>query len=116
MAERLGGSEQQFAQAMTEQARRLGLKKSVFRNATGLYHPEHLMTVRELAVLARIIIKDYPEYYPLFAQREFTYRQHKFYNRNPLLGVVRASTGSRPAMSRSRATASSPPPKWTIAG
>ncbi|NJO23890.1 MAG: D-alanyl-D-alanine carboxypeptidase [Sphingomonadales bacterium] len=88
MAEMLGGSEQKFAEAMTEQARHLGLRKSVFRNATGLYHPEHLSTMRELAQLARIIIRDYPEYYPLFAQREFGYRQHKFYNRNPLLGAV----------------------------
>src|SRR5207248_1662691 len=61
IAEKLGGSEELFAQAMTEESRRLGLKKSVFRNATGLYHPEHLATVRELAMLARIIIRDYPE-------------------------------------------------------
>ncbi len=93
IAEKLGGSEELFAQAMTEEARRLGLKKSVFRNATGLYHPEHLVTVRELAQLARIIIRDYPEYYPLFAQREFTYRHHKFINRNPLLGVVAGADG-----------------------
>ncbi|MBX9588432.1 MAG: D-alanyl-D-alanine carboxypeptidase [Hyphomonadaceae bacterium] len=93
MAERLSGSERQFALAMTEQARQLGLKKSVFKNATGLYHPEHLATARELAVLARIIIKDYPEYYPLFAQREFAYRQHKFFNRNPLLGAVAGVDG-----------------------
>jgi D-alanyl-D-alanine carboxypeptidase (penicillin-binding protein 5/6) len=93
IAEKLGGSEELFAQAMTEQARRLGLKKSVFRNATGLYHPEHLVTVRELAQLARIIIRDYPEYYALFAQREFTYRHHKFINRNPLLGVVAGADG-----------------------
>ena len=88
LAERLGGSELKFAEAMTEQARRLGLKKSVFRNSTGLYNPEHLSTVRELAALARIIIRDYPEYYALFAQREFNYRTHKFVNRNPLLGLV----------------------------
>jgi len=93
MAERLGGSESRFAEAMTEQARRLGLKKSVFKNATGLYHPEHLSTMRELAVLARIIIRDYPEHYPMFAQREFNYRQHKFFNRNPLLGVVAGVDG-----------------------
>ena len=93
MAERLGGSESRFADAMTEQARRLGLKKSVFRNATGLHHPEHLSTMRELAALARIIIRDYPEYYPMFAQREFSYRQHKFFNRNPLLGAVAGVDG-----------------------
>ena len=93
IAERLGGSESEFAKLMTAEARRLGLKKSTFRNATGLYHPEHLSTVRELAMLARIIIKDYPEYYPLFAQREFHYRHHKFYNRNPLLGLVTGVDG-----------------------
>ena len=93
MAERLGGSEQKFAEAMTEQARRLGLKKSVFTNATGLYHPEHLSTMRELAQLARIIIRDFPEHYAMFSQREFAYRQHKFYNRNPLLGLVAGVDG-----------------------
>ena len=93
MAERLGGSEWRFAEAMTEQARRLGLKKSVFKNATGLHHPEHLSTMRELAQLARMIIRDYPEHYPMFAQREFNYRQHKFHNRNPLLGAVAGVDG-----------------------
>ena len=93
IAEKLAGSEQLFAEAMTAEARRLGLKKSTFANATGLYHPEHLSTVRELAMLARIIIRDYAEYYPLFAQREFHYRQHKFYNRNPLLGLVAGVDG-----------------------
>jgi D-alanyl-D-alanine carboxypeptidase (penicillin-binding protein 5/6) len=93
IAERLAGSEAEFAKAMTEEARRLGFKKSTFRNATGLYHPEHLSTVRELAMMARFIINTYPEYYPLFAQREFHYRQHKFYNRNPLLGVVAGVDG-----------------------
>ena len=93
IAEKLSGSEIAFADAMTEEARRLGFKKSVFRNATGLYDPEHLTTVRELALMARIIIRDYPEYYPLFAQREFQYRHHKFANRNPLLGVVTGVDG-----------------------
>lgn len=93
VAENMRGSEGMFAKAMTEEARRLGLKKSVFKNATGLYHPEHLMTVREIAVLARHLIKEYPEYYPLFAQREFHYRHHKFYNRNPLLTLVAGADG-----------------------
>ncbi len=85
VAEALAGSEEAFAAAMTEEARRIGLTKSTFRNATGLYHPEHLMTVRELAILARYIIKTYPEYYPIFSQKEFIYRKHRFINRNPLL-------------------------------
>jgi D-alanyl-D-alanine carboxypeptidase (penicillin-binding protein 5/6) len=96
-AEGLGGSEDNFAKLMTEEARRLGLTKSTFRNATGLYHPDHLMTARELALLARYIIREYPDYYRIFSQREFQYRKHKFYNRNPLLtsniGVDGLKTG-----------------------
>jgi D-alanyl-D-alanine carboxypeptidase (penicillin-binding protein 5/6) len=88
IAENMKGSEALFAEWMNEEARRLGLKKSVFKNASGLPHPEHLMTVREIAMLARHIIREYPEYYPMFAQREFQYRRHRFINLNPLLGVV----------------------------
>ena len=86
VAEALGGTEEGFAKLMEQEARRIGLKKSTFRNATGLYHPDHLMTARELALLAQHIIREYPEEYKIFAQREFNYRKHKFYNRNPLLG------------------------------
>lgn len=88
IAEKLGGTESAFADAMTQEARRLGLRKSVFKNATGLHDPDHLMTVRELAALARHIISQYPEHYPLFALREFNYRHHRFNNRNPLLGWI----------------------------
>lgn len=88
VAENMSGNEGLFAEAMTKQARRIGLSKSTFKNATGFHHPEHLMTVREIAMLARHIIKEFPEYYPLFAQRVLQYRHHKFHNRNPLLGQV----------------------------
>ena len=85
VAEGIAGNEDAFAKLMTEEARRIGMPKSQFRNATGLYHPEHLMTVRELAILARHIIREFPDYFPMFAQKEFLYRRHKFINRNPLL-------------------------------
>jgi serine-type D-Ala-D-Ala carboxypeptidase (penicillin-binding protein 5/6) len=85
VAEGLAGTEEAFAKMMTEEGARLGLKKSTFRNSTGLYHPEHLMSVRDLAVLARHIIRNFPEYHTIFAQKEFTYRKHRFINRNPLL-------------------------------
>jgi D-alanyl-D-alanine carboxypeptidase (penicillin-binding protein 5/6) len=71
---------------MEEEARRIGLKKSTFRNSTGLDTPDHLMTARELALLARYIIREYPEQYKTFSQKEFQYRKHRFFNRNPLLG------------------------------
>lgn len=85
IAEGIAGTEEAFATMMTDEARRLGLPKSTFRNATGLYDPQHLMTVRELALLARHIIREYPDQYPTFSVKEFPYRKHKFINRNPLL-------------------------------
>jgi D-alanyl-D-alanine carboxypeptidase (penicillin-binding protein 5/6) len=85
LAEGLAGTEEAFAVMMTNEARRLGLKKSTFGNATGLPHPDQFMTARELADLAAHLIREYPEYYPLFAQREYKYRRHNFINRNPLI-------------------------------
>jgi len=87
VAEAMAGSEAAFGRMMTEEARRLGLTKSTFRNSTGLHDPEHLMTARELGLLARHLIQDYPEHYPLFAEREYRYRKHRFFNRNPLLAL-----------------------------
>lgn len=85
VAEGIGGSVEGFLKLMAEEAARIGLKKSTFRNPTGLSDPEHLMTARELAILARHLIREYPEHYKVFSQRQFDYRRHKFYNRNPLL-------------------------------
>ncbi len=85
LAEGLGGTEDRFAQRMTIEARRIGLAKSTFANPSGLYDPGQLMTAREIALLAHYIIKEYPEFYPIFSQRVFEYRKHKFFNRNPLL-------------------------------
>ncbi len=75
LAEGLGGSEAQFAKRMTAEARNIGLTKSTFANPSGLPDPGQLMTAREIAILARHIIKDYPEYYPIFSQRLFEYRK-----------------------------------------
>jgi serine-type D-Ala-D-Ala carboxypeptidase (penicillin-binding protein 5/6) len=85
VAEGLSGSEANFAKAMTEEARRIGLSKSTFTNATGLHDENHLMTVRELALLARYIITEYPDQYRVFSEKEYQYKKHKFFNRNPLL-------------------------------
>jgi D-alanyl-D-alanine carboxypeptidase (penicillin-binding protein 5/6) len=87
IAEGMAGTEAAFARMMNEEARRIGLTKSTFANATGLGDPNHLMTARELAMLARYIISEYPDFYPIFAQKEFLYRKHRFINRNPLLSA-----------------------------
>ncbi|QIG51334.1 D-alanyl-D-alanine carboxypeptidase [Nordella sp. HKS 07] len=85
VAEGMAGSEQAFAEQMTRRARELGLTKSVFRNSTGLPDPEHLMTARELAILAQYIVKAYPEYYHYYSQPSFTWNKIMQKNRNPLL-------------------------------
>lgn len=97
VAEAMSGTEAAFAVRMNAEARRIGLTKSKFANATGLDEEGHVMTARELAQLAIHVIKTYPKYYPIFAERLFKYRRHKFYNRNRLLtaglGVDGLKTG-----------------------
>ncbi len=85
VAEGLSGSEENFADAMTSRARELGMEKSTFKNATGWPDPEHRMTARELAMLAAYIIESFPDYYPIFSEKEFTFSDIKQGNRNPLL-------------------------------
>mgnify|MGYP002779079636 CR=1 FL=1 len=85
IAESMAGNEANFAKLMTQEARRIGLTRSSFANATGLHNDNHLMTARELAHLARFLMTEYPDYYGVFGQKEFLSRKHKFYNRNPLL-------------------------------
>ncbi len=85
VAEGMAGSEEAFAKIMTEDGVKIGLKKSTFRNSTGLHHPEHQTTARDLAHLARYIIREHGDQMPLFSQKEYLYRKHRFINRNPLL-------------------------------
>lgn len=85
VAEGLAGSEQAFAAEMTEKGKEIGLLDSTFRNATGLPHPDHMTTARDLATLARRTIEDSPEYYPYYAEKEFTHNGIRQGNRNPLL-------------------------------
>ncbi|WP_246317466.1 D-alanyl-D-alanine carboxypeptidase family protein [Hyphomicrobium methylovorum] len=93
IAEGMAGSEAAFAKLMAEEARRIGLTKSTFANATGLSDPHHLMTARDLATLARYLIEEYPEQYKIFGEREFRYRKHRFFNRNPLLALSVGADG-----------------------
>ena len=88
LAENLAGSEEAFAEKMNAKAKEIGLINSNFMNATGLPHPEPYMTVRDLTVLARRIIADFPEYYSLYSETNFTYNGITQGNRNPLLYKV----------------------------
>lgn len=87
IAEGIAGTEANFAGMMTAKARELGLSKSEFRNATGFAEAGQVSTARELAIMANHIIKTYPNQYPVFGLREFTWNKVKQSNRNPLLDM-----------------------------
>ena len=93
VAEGLAGSEESFARDMTAKGEEIGLLNSTFRNASGWPHPEHLMTARDLATLARRLIEDFPEHYGIFAERKFEYSGIPQTNRNLLLGRVPGADG-----------------------
>jgi D-alanyl-D-alanine carboxypeptidase (penicillin-binding protein 5/6) len=93
LAEALAGSESEFAEKLTQRAREIGLAKSVFTNSNGLPDPNEHVTTRELGILARHIILDYPEYYKIFGQADFTWNKIRQPNRNPLLGTVNGADG-----------------------
>jgi serine-type D-Ala-D-Ala carboxypeptidase (penicillin-binding protein 5/6) len=85
VAENLAGSEEAFAEEMTARAHELGLTNTTLKNASGWPDPDHLMSVRDLATLAGIIISEYPEYYTIFGETEFEFGGILQYARNPLL-------------------------------
>ncbi len=85
IAEHIAGTEDNFATLMNAEAKRLGMTQTHFVNATGLPDPAHKASARDLAVLARAIIRDSADFYPIYAEREFTYNKIKQGNRNALL-------------------------------
>lgn len=93
VAENLAGSEEDFAVKMNEKAAELGLKNSHFENSTGLPSPDHKMSAEDLALLARALIRDFPEFYPIFSQKSFTYNNIVQGNRNPLLYTMPDADG-----------------------
>ena len=85
LAEAISGTEEAFAAEMTRRAREIGLTGSTFRNATGWPDPEHRMTAHDLARLAIETIRRFPEFYPMYSEKTFTYNKIKQGNRNPLI-------------------------------
>ncbi len=86
LAERVGGTEAAFAQMMNEYARRLGMKGSHFENSDGLPSADHYSSARDVATLSDALIREFPQYYPLFSLREFMWNNIRQGNRNTLLG------------------------------
>ncbi|WP_036217070.1 D-alanyl-D-alanine carboxypeptidase family protein [Marinospirillum minutulum] len=85
VAEHLAGSEESFADMMNQHARALGMKNTQFRNATGLPEKDHYSSARDLALLSKVKIQDYPDHYAIYSEREFTYNNITQSNRNRLL-------------------------------
>lgn len=85
LAEAVVGSEENFTKLMNAEAERLGMKNTHFTNSTGLPDPDHYTTAYDLTLLATAIIRDFPEFYPLYSQKEYTYNNITQPNRNRLL-------------------------------
>jgi D-alanyl-D-alanine carboxypeptidase (penicillin-binding protein 5/6) len=87
LAEGLAGTEEHFAERMNQRAAELGLTNSHFANATGWPHPDQFMSSRDLVHLATLIIENFPDYYAMFAETDFTWDDVHQENRNPLLSL-----------------------------
>jgi D-alanyl-D-alanine carboxypeptidase (penicillin-binding protein 5/6) len=85
LAEALAGTEAAFADALNAKAKQLGMNDSHFVDSSGMPDPQHYSTAHDLAIMTMHLIHDFPEYYPIFAEKEFTYNNIKQGNRNPLL-------------------------------
>jgi serine-type D-Ala-D-Ala carboxypeptidase (penicillin-binding protein 5/6) len=95
IAEGVAGNETTFGQMLTKRAREIGLENSTFTNAEGYPDPNLRVTVRDLGQLARYIMQKYPDYFPYFSAREFTWNNIRQQNRNPLLGLGIGADGMK---------------------
>ena len=100
VAEGLGGSEEGFTSMMTKKARELGMQRTVFTNPSGLHRRSMTSTARDMAVLALRLQFDFPEYYPLFSTRSFTYGDRTYRSHNKLLGRVDGVDGLKTGYTR----------------
>jgi D-alanyl-D-alanine carboxypeptidase (penicillin-binding protein 5/6) len=90
LAEGIAGTEEEFAILMTAKAKELGMENTNFTNSSGINHPDNYSTVRDILIMSRYLIKEHPEYYKIFAEKEFTWDRTggdpiTQGNRNPLL-------------------------------
>lgn len=100
LAELLGGSEQRFALMMTQKARSLGMRNTVFRNPHGLPNPGQFTTARDMATLGIALREHYPQYYGYFSIKSFKYGRQRIANHNRLLGKVRGVDGIKTGYTR----------------
>ncbi|NJM30515.1 MAG: D-alanyl-D-alanine carboxypeptidase [Rhizobiales bacterium] len=95
VAEGLAGSEDAFVERLNQRGKAMGLKNATFKNTTGLPDPEHRMSVRDLAVMARYIVTSFPEHYKYYSQPNFTWNKITQQNRNPLLRDYTGADGMK---------------------
>jgi D-alanyl-D-alanine carboxypeptidase len=100
IAERIGGTEANFARLMTAKARQLGMTRTHFNNASGLPDPGQVTTARDMITLALHLQDDYPRDYPLFALKSFTYAGSSYRNHNTLLYSYRGTDGIKTGYTR----------------
>ncbi len=93
LGEALGGNESHFAELMTRKAAELGMRSTTFRNASGLPNPGQMTTARDMATLARALIRDFPQYYHFFSTREFTFQGTTIATHNHVLVNYRGADG-----------------------
>ena len=95
LGEAVAGTESNFAYQMTQKARQIGMRNTRFKNASGLHHRSQISTARDMAKLARYIIKKYPEYYEYFSTQRFTYRGKTYTNHNRLMKTFDGMDGMK---------------------
>ncbi|MBO6542515.1 MAG: D-alanyl-D-alanine carboxypeptidase [Alphaproteobacteria bacterium] len=100
IAEHIGGSEYRFAQRMTSTARRLGMNRTRFMNASGLPNNRQLTTARDMANLAQKVQEDFPEFFAFFSITEFRHNGRRFTNHNRLVGRYAGTTGLKTGYTR----------------
>ena len=93
LAEALGGTESRFAEMMTRKARELGMRRTVYRNASGLPNMEQVTTARDYAMLSRALMRDHAKYYPYFSRRNFVYGGRTLANHNHLMSRYEGMDG-----------------------
>lgn len=100
VAEALGRTESRFAQLMTRKARQIGMKRTTFRNASGLPHPEQVTTARDLATLGRQLAYDFPQFFHYFSTESFTWRGRVYQTHNNLIGKFEGADGIKTGYTR----------------
>ena len=93
VAEGLAGSEAAFTWQMTAKAQALGMRRTIFRNASGLHHPQQRTSARDMALLGRALLRDHPQRYRIFATRSFRWGRARYANHNRLMSAYRGMDG-----------------------